>query len=102
MNKLSGKTALSRRKKKADSEEIQPEAEKKITTVATRRNVTTNTTPVPMRLTENDKADLNLWLSELSEETGKKITNAKLLRGLIRLRGKINQKSLIKAINEAS
>ncbi|MGF1727521.1 hypothetical protein [Photobacterium nomapromontoriensis] len=99
MTKLKGMTALNRRSQRKTEAETEP---KKITTVGTRRNVTTGTAPVPMRLPENDKAELALWLEELSEATGKKITSAKLLRGLIKMRGKLNQKALIKAINEAN
>lgn len=102
MSKLKGVTALNRRKERKAEADVQPQKSEKITTVATRRNVTTGTSPVPMRLPENDKAELGLWLEELSEATGKKITGAKLMRGLIRMRGKINQKALIKAINEAN
>ncbi|MEZ8094521.1 hypothetical protein ACED51_10545 [Photobacterium swingsii] len=102
MKKLTGTTALSRRNKRKETPEAEQEKYEKITTVATRRNVTTGTSPVPMRLPENDKAELNLWLEELSEATGKKITGAKLLRGLIHMREKLNQKAIIKAINEAN
>ena len=55
-----------------------------------------------MRLSANDKAELNLWLEELSEQTGKKITGAKLLRGLLKMRGQVNEKKLIQAIYEAN
>ncbi|EDP98977.1 hypothetical protein [Shewanella benthica] len=112
MNKLTGTSALSRREKKKEklasakfmaTPGINPDVEPtKITTVATRRNVTTGTSPVPMRLTENDKAELTLWLDELQSISGKKITTAKLVRGLIHMRSKINDKKLIEAIKDAS
>jgi hypothetical protein len=54
-----------------------------------------------MRLPENDKVELSLWLEELSLESGKNITNAKLLRGLINMRDKINLSTLIKSIDKA-
>jgi hypothetical protein len=99
MAKLTGVTSLDRRKKtKADSAN---NAVNKITTVGTRRNITTNTSPITMRLPENDKVELNLWLEELSLKSGKNITNAKLLRGLIEMREKINIKMLIKSINNS-
>lgn len=104
MTKLTGSTALSRRKNKklkADST-TETKVEEKITTVMTRRNVTTGTSPVPMRLTENDKAELNLWLDELQDISGKNISNAKLFRGLIHMRDKINAKKLIEAIKDVS
>ena len=103
MTKLKGMTALNRRsQRKLETTEEKPQQHDKITTVATRRNVTTGTSPVPMRLSANDKAELNLWLAELSEHTGKKITGAKLLRGLLKMRGQVNEKKLIQAIYEAN
>ncbi|WP_318479402.1 hypothetical protein [Photobacterium leiognathi] len=102
MSKLKGMTGLSRRSQRKNEVEEQPKKAEKITTVATRRNVTTGTTPVPMRLSDNDKAEMNLWLEELSAQTGKKITSAKLLRGLIKMRSQINEKKLIQAIYEAN
>jgi hypothetical protein len=99
MAKLTGVTSLDHRKKT----KIDPtnKAVNKITTVGTRRNITTNTSPITMRLPENDKIELNLWLEELSLASGKNITNAKLLRGLIEMREKINIKMLIKSINNS-
>ena len=103
MTKLKGMTALNRRsQRKLETGEEKPQQQDKITTVATRRNVTTGTSPIPMRLSANDKAELNLWLEELSERTGKKITSAKLLRGLLKMRGQVNEKKLIQAIYEAN
>lgn len=101
MAKLVGNTSLARRQKRKEQQSPKTSNKSKITTVATRRNITTGTSPVTMRLPENDKAELNLWLEELSLESGKNITNAKLLRGLIKMRSKINMKTLIKSINEA-
>ncbi|MGB5444017.1 MAG: hypothetical protein WBM99_00810 [Psychromonas sp.] len=99
MKKLTGTTSLERRQKRKVEATDQAVSRNKITTVATRRNITTNTSPVTMRLSENDKAELNLWLEELSLASGKNITNAKLLRGLIKMREKINLLSLIESIN---
>jgi hypothetical protein len=98
MKKLTGTTSLERRTKR--KVEAADKADK-ITTVGTRRNITTNTSPITMRLPENDKIELNLWLEELSLASGKNITNAKLLRGLIEMREKINIKMLIKSINNS-
>lgn len=100
MTKLTGSTSLNRRRQKKKNPKN--EVEKKITTVATRRNVTTGTSPVPMRLTENNKADLNLWLEDLEQEMGKKISPAKLMRGLIHMHEDIDKKALINAINAAN
>lgn len=101
MNKLTGVTGLNRRKS-ANVSVDNAKPQEKITTVSTRRNITTGSSPVPLRLTENDRADLNLWLAELEAEAGKNVTAAKLFRGLISMRDKINQKSLIRAINDAT
>lgn len=101
MAKLIGNTSLSRRQKRKEKQPQESIDQRKITTVATRRNITTGTSPVTMRLPENDKIELNLWLEELSLESGKNITNAKLLRGLIKMRGKINISTLIKSIDKA-
>ena len=101
MAKLIGETSLARRQKRKEKPSQETVDKNKITTVATRRNITTGTSPITMRLPENDKVDLNLWLEELSLESGKNITNAKLLRGLIKMRNKINTQTLIKSINEA-
>tara|TARA_R110002124_G_scaffold50901_2_gene147605 strand:- start:582 stop:887 length:306 start_codon:yes stop_codon:yes gene_type:complete len=101
MNKLTGVTGLSRRKNVKESKLIS-DTKEKITTVSTRRNITTGTSPVPLRLTENDRADLNLWLKNLEAESGKNITAAKLFRGLINMRDKINTKALIRSINDVT
>lgn len=101
MTKLTGKTGLDRRKNVKDSKEKVKLLEK-ITTVSTRRNITTGTSPMPLRLTENDRADLNLWLEMLEIESGKNITAAKLFRGLISMRDKINTKALIRSINDVT
>lgn len=98
MAKLIGKTSLDRRSKTTETDG----SIKKITTVGTRRNITTGTTPITMRLPENDKVELSIWLEELSLESGKQITNAKLLRGLINMKENINLKKLIKSIQESN
>jgi len=113
MSKLIGMSALSRREKKKEnlaaakltvtaSTKKVVTADTKITIVATRRNVTTGSSPVPMRLTANDKAELQLWLDELQTVSGKNISTAKLVRGLINMRDKINTKRLIESIKDVS
>ena len=57
---------------------------------------------MPLRLTENDRANLNLWLEALEAESGKNITAAKLFRGLINMKDKINTKVLIRSINDVT
>jgi len=53
VNKLTGVTRLSRRKSVKDSQES-PKPQEKITTVSIRCN---SSSPVPLLLTENDRAD---------------------------------------------
>ena len=101
MKKLAGVTGLDRRKSVKEPQES-PKPQEKITTVSTRRNITTGTSPMPLRLTENDRADLNLWLEALEAESGKNVTAAKLFRGLISMRDKINTKALIRSINDVT
>lgn len=101
MAKLTGITSLERRKKNTKSEKPERKMVNKITTVGTRRNITTGLTPITMRLSENDKDKLNIWLEELSFESGRQVSNAKLLRGLINMKEKINSKKLIKSIIES-
>lgn len=92
MSKLEGSTALMRRKDSQRSD--------KITTVGTRRNVTTGISPTPVRLTPDERVQLNLWVEELQELTKKKLTGAKLVRGLIHMRKSINTGKLIDAIKD--
>ncbi|MCT8988664.1 hypothetical protein [Shewanella phaeophyticola] len=101
MSKLTGVTGLSRRGSAKETQNV-PKSQGKITTVSTRRNITTGTSPMPLRLTENDKANLNLWLEALEAESGKNITAAKLFRGLINMKEKINTKGLIRSINDVT
>ncbi|NQY33691.1 MAG: hypothetical protein HRU40_20975 [Saprospiraceae bacterium] len=93
MNKLSTKSALSRRNK---------EKKEKITTVSSRRNTTTGTSPIPIRLSPNDKANIDIWLNELSDLAGKRISLAKLIRGLVHIKNKINNDKLLDAIKDSS
>ena len=102
MSKLQGASSLSRRRqKKKDQQELE-QPKDKITTVATKRNVTTGAKPVSIRLSENNQADLNLWLQDLELEMGKKVTAAKLIRGIIHMRDDIDKEALINAINAAN
>ncbi|MCL1084339.1 hypothetical protein [Shewanella psychromarinicola] len=101
MSKLTGFTGLSRRSSAKETQE-RSKSQEKITTVSTRRNITTGTPPMPLRLTENDRANLNLWLEALEEGSGKNITAAKLFRGLINMKDKINTKVLIRSINDVT
>lgn len=92
MSKLTGSTSLGRRGESQRSD--------KVTIVGSRRNVTTGTSPTPIRLTPDERAELNLWVEELQELTKKKLTAAKLMRGLIHMRNSINNGKLIDAIKD--
>lgn len=92
MNKLKGKTGLGSNKVKDKV---------KLSTVASNSH-TVDKNPVPVRLSPHDKAEMNLWCSRLSEMRGKKVSAAKLLRGLIGLSGKIDDKELLDAIRDIS
>ena len=82
---LQGKTGLGANKLKSKV---------KLSTIAN-NNHTVDKNPVPVRLSPFDKGEMNLWCTELSEMRGKKVSAAKLLRGLIGLRGKIDNKELL-------
>jgi len=93
MTELTGSSTLSRRKNKEKSN---------ITTVTSKRNTTTGTSPVPIRLTPTDKAEVDIWLNELSDLAGKKISLAKLVRGVTFMRDKIKNEKLLEAIKKSS
>ncbi|MEY8213053.1 MAG: hypothetical protein RPR97_01080 [Colwellia sp.] len=92
MAALTGNSALSRRKDNKN---------KKITTVASKRNTTTGTSPIPIRLTPTDKAEVDIWLNELTDLAGKKISLAKLIRGITFMRDKIKNEKLLEAIKKS-
>ena len=71
-----------------------------ITTVGSRRNVTTGTAPTHIRLTPDERAELNLWVDELQRLTAKKLTAAKVFRGLLHMRKSINAGKLLDAIKD--
>jgi uncharacterized protein YxjI len=102
MSKLEGTSSLSRRRQKKKEQQEIDQPKDRITTVATKRNVTTGAKPVSIRLSENNQADLNLWLQNLELEMGKKVTAAKLIRGIIHMRDNIDKEDLINAINAAN
>jgi hypothetical protein len=74
----------------------------KLTTVSNTRNITTGISPTTVRLSPNDKAALNVWLSDLSDEAGKNITLAKLIRGMTHMKDNVNSKKLLDAIKDIS
>ncbi|MBU2714100.1 hypothetical protein [Zooshikella harenae] len=98
MSKLTGTTNLnSRFSKKEEPEEI-PQIKEKLTTVKTNRNVTTGLSPKPFRLTTDDISGLQELTEEIQSMTKKNITEAKVIRGLIGMRDKINKKKLLESI----
>ncbi|EKG9565895.1 hypothetical protein O5P60_004786 [Vibrio parahaemolyticus] len=78
------------------------ENEKKITVTSSASNITSSVSPTTMRLPPKPKAELAIWISELQELTDKKITPAKLMRGLIEMRGEISSDALIEAIHKVT
>lgn len=99
MKKLTGNASNLQRRNERKKNDV---AMVKITTVSKRSNTTTGTTPIPIRLSDRDKAELNIWLGKLSDTTGKKITSAKLLRAIIHMRHDLDEVTLIQAIHEAN
>ncbi len=63
-----------------------------------RDNNTSGVSPLVIRITQNERQLLQDWLVELQQHTNKRLTGAKLVRGLIAMRAKINQKTLIESI----
>ena len=94
MSKLAGKSGL--RSRNNDTEK------KKVTTVHSNNNVTTSTGPTTMRLPPKVKGELAEWLDALQAQTDKKLTPAKLFRGLIAMRANINDKKLLDSIKDVT
>jgi hypothetical protein len=84
------------RRPNSGSSEIK--AKVKLSTVASNSH-TVDKNPVPVRLSPHNKAEMNLWCTRLSEIRGKKVSAAKLFRGLIALSGKVDDKELLDAIS---
>ena len=101
MSKLQGNTKLSRRlEKKKAQKNVSEKPQAKLTTVKSSRNVTTGLSPKTFRCTELDKAGLQELTEELQELTNKRLTESKVLRGLIAMRENLDKESLLKAIQE--
>ncbi|MDE1465334.1 hypothetical protein [Spartinivicinus poritis] len=97
MSKLAGTTKLGeRRNREVDA----PKEKEKLTTVKTNRNVTTGLSPKPFRLTADDISGLQELTEEIQSMTKKNITEAKVIRGLIGMRSKLNKKKLLESIME--
>lgn len=77
-----------------------PAAPKEKTAIKLNRrdNNTSGVSPLVIRITQNERQLLQDWLVELQQHTNKRLTGAKLVRGLIAMRAKINQKALIESI----
>ncbi|HHP0467286.1 TPA: hypothetical protein ACRZZI_004947 [Vibrio harveyi] len=63
--------------------------EKAITTHKQKVDTTHNVNPTPFRLTMSDISDLDDWVDECQESMKKKVTRAKLLRGLIAIKDEL-------------
>ena len=65
-----------------------------------RDNNTTGVSPLVVRITQNERQILQDWLVDLQAHTNKRLTGAKLIRGLIAMRGRLKTKDIIEAITE--
>ncbi len=77
--------------------------DKAITTHKTNLDTTNNVNPTPMRLTIQDKSDLDDWCSDIQQHMRKKVTQAKVVRGMIAIKDELPPKvqaMLIDAIKE--
>ncbi|CDU04913.1 conserved hypothetical protein [Vibrio coralliirubri] len=86
----------------SDMAQVQAE-DKVITTNKQNVDTTHNISPTPMRLTLRDKGDLDDWVEDLQQDMRKKVTGAKLFRGLIAIKDELPasvRKKLIEAIKE--
>lgn len=63
--------------------------DKAITTHKKKIDTTHNVNPTPFRLTLADISDLDDWVDECQESMKKKVTRAKLLRGLIAIKDEL-------------
>ncbi|EGQ8057351.1 hypothetical protein HPX47_004825 [Vibrio alginolyticus] len=97
---LKSKGSILNRRSKGKKDES--EIEKKITVTSSASNITSSVSPTTMRLPPKPKAELAVWISELQELTDKKITPAKLMRGLIEMRSDIPSDALIEAIQKVT
>lgn len=66
--------------------------ERAITTHKTNTESTYAVPPTPFRLTLSDKVDLQDWADALQEGTRRKVTGAKVIRGLIAMKDKLPKK----------
>lgn len=77
--------------------------EKAITTHKKNVETTHNVNPTPFRLTLSDISDLDDWVDECQEGMKKKVTRAKLLRGLIAIKDDLpdeTKRQLLEAIKD--
>lgn len=63
-----------------------------------RDNCTSGVPPMVIRLTTNERQILQDWLIDLQQHTQKRLTAAKLIRGIIGMREKIKPQQLVEAI----
>jgi len=73
-------------------------ATEKMTMMGSKTNIAENIKSI--RLTDDELALLNNWISELQQRTNKKLSASKLIRGLLHMQDGINQSKLIDAIHK--
>ena len=93
MSKLQGNTKISNRSKNKKEPSTGP-----VTSVKSSKNVTTGLSPKTFRCTEMDRARLIELTNVLQSMTEKRLTESKVLRGLIAL--DVDKDELLNSIKE--
>lgn len=65
-----------------------------------RSNNTSGRMPKTIRFTEQEEHLLQLWITELQQNTNRRLSTSKVLRGLIHMKDDINQDELLQSILE--
>ena len=71
-----------------------------ITTVKRKLSTSYQVSPLSLRMSVSDKAEINNWVEELQEMTERKVSAAKLFRALTLIRKDIEDDLLISMINK--
>lgn len=84
---------------KVSATQSKPVAAERMTNMTTQTNVA-SLKPTSIRFTQTEMALLQQWVGALQDKTNKKITAAKLFRGLVHMQDGINQAKLIDSIQK--
>lgn len=78
-----------------------PQADSKLKVMINQRNNNTSgVSPLVIRITQRERQLLQEWLIELQQHTNKRLTGAKLIRGMLSMKDSIKTDKLIDAILE--